>query len=178
MRTAPIIRGVCLLSCCAGLLSGCGSSSPAGTSAAKSSRGYSQFVKFSACMRSHGMPNFPDPSPGGGLHITPSMGINPFSPSFKTAQQACRRFLPGGLAPGKASAQDKARLVALARCMRAHGLTTFPDPVNTAPSSPAGYSAIFGRPGAFIAIPNSINVQSPAFKQAAQACGFPLGGKR
>jgi hypothetical protein len=174
MRTAPTITGICLLSCAA-LLGACGGSS---TSTGTGSSGYSQAVKFSACMRSHGVPNFPDPSPSGGIQLTPAMGIKPFSPGFKTAQQACHRLLPGGLATGKASAQDKARLVALARCMRAHGLTTFPDPVSSAPSSPAGFSIIFGRPGAFIEIPSSINVQSPAFRQAAQACGFPLGPKR
>ena len=170
MRKTLTIRGLCLLSCAA-LLGACGASSS--PSAKTTPPSYSQAVKFSACMRSHGVPDFPDPSSSGGIQITPAMGISPFSPGFKTAQQACRHLLPGGLAPGKASAQDKARLVALARCMRAHGLTTFPDPVNSAPSSAAGFSAIFGRPGAFIEIPNSVDIQSPAFKQAAQACGFP-----
>jgi hypothetical protein len=169
MRTGPTVGGFCVLSCVV-LLAACGGSSP---SSRKPSISYSQVVKFSECMRSHGVPNFPDPSPGGGIQFNGGAHINPFSPSFKTAQQACHRLLPGGLAPGTASAQDKARMVALARCMRAHGLTTFPDPVNSPPSNPAGFSAVFGRPGAFIEIPKSINLQAPAFRQAAHACGFP-----
>lgn len=115
MRTTLTIRGLCLLSC-AGLLGACGGSSP---SAGTASRGYSQALAFSRCRRSHGVPNFPDPSPSGGIQITAGMHISPFPPGVRTARQACRRLLPGGLALGKASAQDKAKLVALARCMRA-----------------------------------------------------------
>jgi hypothetical protein len=39
-------------------------------------------------MRSHGVPNFPDP--GASL---PS-GVNPQSPAFQAAQQACRQLEP------------------------------------------------------------------------------------
>ena len=64
-------------------------------------------LQFSQCMRSHGLPNFPDPNfTGGGVRIQigPSGGLNPNSPAFKTAQQACqpvlRRALPGQKAGG------------------------------------------------------------------------------
>ncbi len=184
MRIAPSIRGrdrtgrqllagLGLLGCVS-VLSACGASNgSAGTSA---SRSYSQVVKYARCMRSHGVSNFPDPTPGGGIQFSASVGINPFSPAFKGAQQACGRLLPGGLVPGKASAQQKARLLALARCMRTHGVTGFPDPVNSPPASPAGFSAIFGRPGALIEIPSTIDVKAPAFRRAAAACGFPGRG--
>jgi hypothetical protein len=63
--------------------------------------------------------------------------------------------------------------------MRAHGITDFPDPqTGSPPSDPAGYSAIMGVPGAFLAIPNSINPRSPAFTEAATACNFgPRSGR-
>src|SRR5215831_10050271 len=41
--------------------------------------------KFSACMRKHGVPNFPDPNGQGVIKIDPSSGIDPRSPSFGAA---------------------------------------------------------------------------------------------
>jgi hypothetical protein len=64
-------------------------------------------------------------------------------------------------------------MLAISECMRRHGISEFPDPTLSAPTSPAGYSAVLGRDGVFLAIPNTINPRSPAFKQAAAACGFP-----
>jgi hypothetical protein len=58
-----------------------------------------QALQFSQCMRAHGVPNFPDPqfnSNGGiSLHISANSGIDPNSPIFKAAQQACQSLLPG-----------------------------------------------------------------------------------
>ncbi len=52
-------------------------------------------VKFSACMRSHGVPNFPDPTfISGGQGITVRVGgagINPRSPAFQQAEKICGR---------------------------------------------------------------------------------------
>jgi hypothetical protein len=68
-------------------------------------RAREQMLKFAQCMRSHGVPKFPDPtfSPNGGgkLTISPSSGIDPASPQFRTAQKACRKFVPGGAATFK-----------------------------------------------------------------------------
>jgi hypothetical protein len=62
--------------------------------------------------------------------------------------------------------------------MRKHGISGFPDPTTGSPPSPgSGDSAVLGRGGFFLAIPNSVNMRSPAFKQASQACNFgPKGG--
>ena len=76
-----------------------------------------QALKFSECMRHHGVPDFPDPnfSGGGGrvtLKIGKSGGINPSSPQFQAAQKACQSNLPfkgagvrGGPGPGQSSQQ-------------------------------------------------------------------------
>src|SRR5215468_7255891 len=55
-------------------------------------------ASFSACMRSHGVPNFPDPDAQGRLRLQggPGTGINPDSPQFQAAQKACHKLLPGG----------------------------------------------------------------------------------
>jgi len=47
------------------------------------------------------------------------------------------------------------------------------DPTPSPPSSPTGYSGIVDRNGVVLAIPDTINTQSPVFKQAAAACKLP-----
>jgi hypothetical protein len=58
-------------------------------------------LAFSACMRSHGEQNFPDPQFGTGgrvsLKIAVGSGIDPRSPQFQAAQNACQKNLPGKL---------------------------------------------------------------------------------
>jgi hypothetical protein len=57
-------------------------------------------LAFSACMRKHGVPKFPDPkfTPEGGTLMTigKNGGIDPNSPTFKAAQQTCQKLVPGG----------------------------------------------------------------------------------
>jgi len=134
---------------------------------------YSQALAFSKCMRSHGVTSFPDPTSGGGIQIGSNSGINPFAPSFKSAQAACSKLLPGG-GPGNAKPDPQAKktMLQISVCMRSHGITAFPDPTTTAPTSPAGYGLIMGRGGYFLAIPQSLDPQSPAFQKAASACNF------
>lgn len=49
------------------------------------------FLRFSRCMRAHGVPNFPDPtfSPTGSVGIGPGPGTDVNSPAFQHAQQVC-----------------------------------------------------------------------------------------
>jgi hypothetical protein len=51
-------------------------------------------LAFSACMRSHGEPNFPDPQFGSGgsvrIRIGRGSGLDPSLPQFQTAQKACQ----------------------------------------------------------------------------------------
>jgi hypothetical protein len=58
-----------------------------------------KLVQFAQCMRSHGLPNFPDPTSTGTLNFAGS-GIKPNTPQFQSAMQACRSLLPqlGGTA--------------------------------------------------------------------------------
>ncbi|MGO9498340.1 MAG: hypothetical protein ACLQA5_16790 [Solirubrobacteraceae bacterium] len=152
---------------------GASSYSASGSASAGSSSNNAAFINFSKCMRTHGVPNFPDPSGGGGIQLSSSSGINPFSPAFKAAQQKCRKLLPGGGPPsGPPTAQAERQALETSECMRRHGISGFPDPTLKAPSSPAGYSAIEDRGGVVLAIPSTINPQSPAFQKAGQACQF------
>jgi hypothetical protein len=158
---------------CAPALTACGSS------ASKSSHSGSdrtRFLAFSECMRSHGVPNFPDPAAGGGIDIPQGSNINPFSPSFKAAQAQCHKLLPGGGPPRGVSEQQKEQMVRTSECMRAHGVTGFPDPTTMPPTNPQDYSIVegIGGPsgGLFLLVPKTIDVNSPVFKQAANACSF------
>jgi hypothetical protein len=55
-------------------------------------------LEFARCMRSNGVPKFPDPrfAPNGGTLLRIGKGVNPDSPQFKAAQKACQKLVPGG----------------------------------------------------------------------------------
>jgi hypothetical protein len=75
-------------------------------SAAQTAKVRAQALAMSRCMRSHGVPNFPDPTfqtgPGGGvgvgIRIGNNSGIDPNSPAFQTAQKECGSIF-GGAGP-------------------------------------------------------------------------------
>ena len=113
-------------------------------------------------MRSHGVPNFPDPLRGGGFNLGQNSDINPKSPAYLSAEKACVKLQ--GAASGPAPVPERRRLamVAFAQCIRAHGVPNFADPTfgndDVAP----------GAPGASVPLP--VDVRSPAFRKAAKAC--------
>lgn len=147
-------------------------------STSSSSAGTPNALAFARCMRASGVPNFPDPLPGGGFAFNPA-GIDRGAPAVKAAQAKCQRFAPqppGGPSAGSSgppSAQALAQLRTVARCMRAHGVSDFPDPQTSAPRnlSLGEYSNITNYEGVFLLFPASIDMQSPAWQRAAAACG-------
>jgi hypothetical protein len=57
----------------------------------------SRALRYSACMRSHGVPSFPDPVELANGNIELRLGAgHGSSPQQQAAAQACRKFLPGG----------------------------------------------------------------------------------
>jgi hypothetical protein len=57
----------------------------------------SQYLKAAACIRTHGIPNFPDPTfSGGGVHVS-KKGLDLHSPQVRAAEEACQSLIPGGL---------------------------------------------------------------------------------
>jgi hypothetical protein len=126
---------------------------------------------MSKCMRANGLTNFPDPIQGsGGLGfpggVTESIeggltvdGVSFSGPALKKASQACKIYLPGGGGPPPApTAAEKAQILKLARCMRANGVPTFPDPN-------------FGAPAPGKTKQTLPDASTPAFKHAIQVCG-------
>jgi hypothetical protein len=146
----------------------CGSSN-SGKSGTGADR--SQALAFAQCMRAHGVPNFPDPrtNGGGGLLIQQKAGsgasltvngVSVSSPAFQSAMRSCRSYLPNGGHPPPLSASRRAALLAFSRCMRAHGITNFPDPT----FQNGGVGLRFGSS-------SGIDPSSPAFQAAQKACG-------
>ncbi len=67
----------------------------AGPSQAMVQQAMARDLKFSACMRSHGLPGFPDPKANSqGVSITGGRGIDPKSPQYQRAQNDCRSLSP------------------------------------------------------------------------------------
>jgi hypothetical protein len=153
-----------------------GSTNPTNSSAGTTAGGkYASALAYSRCVRSHGVANFPDPKQGGGggIEIGSGSGVNTQSTAYKSAQQSCKDLLPGGGQPTHSEQQQEiALLLHVSQCMRAHGISGFPDPTLSPPSNRAGNSDIMSNDGVWLAIPNSIDVRSPAFERAAAACNF------
>jgi hypothetical protein len=122
--------------------------------------------KFSVCMRSHGLPNFPDPNGQGVIQFGSSSGVDPGSPKFQSAQQACRKVLPNGGQPTPAQiAKAQQAALKFSECMRSHGVKDFPDPT----FSGGGVQLRIGgrQPG------SDLDPSSPLFQKAQAACqGF------
>lgn len=95
-------------------------------------------VRFSSCMRSHGVANFPDAPTAG----NPSSGhafknaISSNAPAVQSAETACRHLMPKGGQPiqNQQDVHSRAQvdaMLAFARCIRGHGFPSFPDPTST-----------------------------------------------
>jgi hypothetical protein len=135
-------------------------------------------LAFAKCMRANGVPNFPDPSPGRGALFAVPAGTNPAAPAFRAAQAKCQKILGGGPLSGSgppASAHTMAKLVRIAVCMRAHGISDFPDPRASMPANidRGAYQVITDFDGAILLFPVALNMQAPAYREALTACGAP-----
>jgi hypothetical protein len=174
-RSWPRWRAAAVATATAGiaLLAACGGSGGSGGSAASSSgpATYQQTLAYSQCMQSHGDPGFPNPQQGPGgawaYLASPQDQAALSGPSYDAAQKACRKLQPpSGLSPAQRQAATHQAL-ALSRCMRAHGITNFPDPT----SNGNGIGINLGSAG--------IDPNSPQYRAAQQAChllGAPGGG--
>jgi hypothetical protein len=164
----------------------CGGSSPSNNSA--TAKQNSAGLKLAECMRSHGVPDFPDPTSGGGFGIQASAGggnasvsvdghtINVSGPAFQKAMQQCRSEQPQGPPiSGAQLAKVKQGAIKMAECMRAHGVSSFPDPEVRSGPGGRGIEVQIGAPSSG-ASGQSINPRSPAFQHAQKICQPLMGG--
>lgn len=110
-----------------------GSSTPSGQASSSSSRS-AGLLAFSRCMRSHGVPDFPDPEPGQTEVKLPPPNGSAYGASgalMDSAVRACHMLLPpgvGGWYPRSEIPLVLRAMRAFADCMRAHGISNWPDP--------------------------------------------------
>src|SRR3954451_12663586 len=162
------------LTLAAASLAGCGGSNDPDNSSSGDESGYDQMLKFSQCMRSHGLPSFPDPvqQSGGGvsLSIRKGSGVDPGSPPFKAAEAACRKYAPKHDNDKPMPAAEQQKFLRYSQCMRTHGVPSYPDPK-------------FSGGGVQLRMPPGLGPDSPSIKTAQQACksltpgGMFSGGK-
>jgi hypothetical protein len=153
------------------LATACGGGGPSSASAPT----YAQELALAQCMRSHGVPDFPDPNTSGGYTMTSSGSIEGaggspidiYSIQAQAAYGDCRHLLPG--APSisqleqqvqqeqQQQEQELPMLLKYSQCMRSHGVPNFPDLGQGDQSPPPGSSA-------------AIDPNSPQFQAAATAC--------
>jgi len=146
---------VLLTAACGSIPSSADSGTASSTGGSTSSQSTSsQQLAFASCMRSGGVPNFPDPSSGEFNKVTLARLANSNS-RYQAASRACQHLLP---TPSVTQQRDEAAQALLfSNCVRTHGVTNFPDP---------GSDGRIPDPASF-----GIDQGSPRFEAANQACG-------
>ena len=158
-RVAGVISvmvGAALLAAACG---GSPSSTGSGGSPSTGGSANSQALAYSRCVRSHGVPGFPDPDSNG--QIPNEAGVRALrrlsDSRAMAATNACANLNPAGQGGPTLTAQEQQDYLQAAACMRSHGITNVPDP--TFPGGRVNLS-----------IPSSIDTKSRQFTQAAQTC--------
>ena len=109
-----------------------GSSAQGGASPSTGTSAASPLLAFSQCMRTRGVPDFPDPEPGASNAKFPGaqqLGVS--GSVYQAAVGACQHLLPAGVDDLFPAAEVQQLLVGMrqfSQCMRAHGVPTWPDP--------------------------------------------------
>lgn len=147
------------------LAAACGSQGPSTDSTTGSTQNPATApFRFAACMRDHGVTNFPDPhittTPGGGSAVSQAVPQSAGdAPGFKEAQKACQGILPApGTGGGFHGHPSKQAFLVFARCLRGHGITGFPDPNGQGQLT----LEMIGAAG--------VDLKAPSFLTAAKAC--------
>jgi len=161
------------------VLAACGASSHATappTAANLFSRLVADYVAYARCARTHGMPNLPDPQvdPEGNDHYPaldrqgswrwPQSVLTGCATVWERVHAIRDQYDSTQRRPPE-SAATRAQQVAIARCIRAHGFPSFPDP------DPSGGYPIASLPPGF-AKPNL----SPQARAILAACGRRRSG--
>jgi hypothetical protein len=155
-RTAAAVMATAGLILLAGACSANSSSSGSGAAPkAGGSASSLSAVGYSHCMRSQGVPNYPDPGSGGQLPKTSAQLLGISSSQFDAAQRACQQLLPtsggslsatslqqcylAGVCPPALVQQALDGGLKFAQCMRSHGVPDWPDPTVNSAGEPLFY---------------------------------------
>ena len=158
-RAAAVITVMASAALLTAACSGSPSSTGSGRSPNAGGSANSQGLAYSRCVRSRGVPDFPDPDSSGQIPkeavIRALRGVS--DSRARAATNACANLNPAGQGNPTLTAQEQQDYLKAAACMRSHGITNFPDP--TFPGGRVNLS-----------IPSSIDTKSRQFTQAAQTC--------
>ena len=154
------------------LASACGSSSSTTAQLPTLQSMTNKALVYAQCMRSHGISTFPSPTVQDNAHakgvgFSMPSGIDTGSPQFKSAAEACKKQSGFGVISQAMIEAAMSNGLKFAECMRSHGISAYPDPVDK---------------GSFIQIgpgPDSgIDTNSARFQAARKACVplLPNGG--
>jgi hypothetical protein len=113
-------------------------------------------LAYATCMRSHGVPDFPDPNPPGSGGLFSLGRIDQNSPQYQSANTTCQKHTGFGHFSAAQLHQEMNAMLKYAQCMRSHGITNFPDPF--ANSQQVGFNM------------TGIDMNSPRFKAASKTC--------
>ena len=161
-RRAGVAAVITVMAAAALLTAACsGSPSSAGSGRSPHAGGSanSQGLAYSRCVRSRGVPDFPDPDSSGQIPKEAAIrALRRVSDSLaKAATNACANMNPAGQGSPALTAQQQQDYLQATACMRSHGITDFPDP--TFPGGRVNFS-----------VPASIDTKSRQFIQAARTC--------
>lgn len=141
------------------LAAGCGGGSPGVASGGASTTTQNGALVFARCMRSHGVPGWPDPTRSGAFDKSKIVALGVSQSRLTSVSHTCNRLVPNAGQPqGRTiTLADQADYLRAAGCMRSHGFPGFPDPTF--------------RDGTITAnIPASVDQDAPTFKRAAATC--------
>jgi hypothetical protein len=110
---------------------GSGGSANAGGKGGTQPASVSPALAFTRCVRTHGIPGYPDPDSNGAIAKETPQQLGVSDSQYQAAQSACQHLLPnGGQQSNTATVADQRNAVRFAGCMRSHGVPNWPDPVN------------------------------------------------
>jgi len=151
MSDAQMRRGLAVIFVIVLSSAGCGGTGIVGSTSTTSSgttraaaTARDKAVKFTECMRKNGVGDFPDPNASGEF---PSFGISVTPAVWSSAVHACKAFQPPGSLSAHMTPTQLSAAVKFARCVRAHGVKDFPDPVNGQPLIDTTHIPSANRPG-------------------------------
>jgi hypothetical protein len=156
-RVAPVVTVMAATALLAAACGGSPSSAGSGGSPSAGGSANSQALAYSQCVRSHGVPGFPDPDSNGQIPKEKIMQLGVSDSRLRAATGACANLNPAGQGSPTLTVQQQQDYLKAAACMRSHGITGFPDP-----TFPGGRVSL--------SIPSSIDTKSRQFTQAAQTC--------
>ena len=179
-RAATVLLATAALVLLAAACGGSPSSTGAGGSpSAGKATSFPSAVAYSHCMRSHGVPNYPDPGSDGALPKGDAQQFGVSSSQLQVAESDCQHLYPAndgaiqqcettGDCPQAVVQQALNVMREYAQCLRSHGVARWPDPTLDSQGRPFFDVSAAGL--------SSQYTHSPAFESKDSECERLVGG--